>query len=177
MCTECEVFHSNLACPCFGSVVPGRSVVLHHKNSSLWSVGRITFRDSTGQPFFYGIKEFQLFDVILKGRSLCCHWTNLKAGEPQACSSLHNQSLISHTCQSWTASLHSTWNAGFLLKKKKNNQDCLFSVIQVCTTHDQSHGFASGFVVLIAIPGGQELISKLHVLGCTTAMYKEIITE
>lgn len=49
------------------------SVVLHHKSSSLGSVGRITLKDSTGQPFFRGINEFQLFDAILEGRSLCCH--------------------------------------------------------------------------------------------------------
>lgn len=87
MHTEYEVFCPNLTCLCFGSctVVPCRSVALHHKTSSPWSVGRITLRDNAGQWCFHEIKDFQRllwfqpFNMILKGISLCCHWADLKA--------------------------------------------------------------------------------------------------
>lgn len=45
-------------------------------------------------------------------------------------------------------------------------------MIQACAFHDQSYGFAPDFVVLITIPGGYELNSKLCVSGCTITVYK-----
>lgn len=82
-----------------------------------------------------------------------------EAWGPQACSSLHNQSLIFHTCQSWTAYLLSTWNASFLLKTP--------SRLPLCSDSNMYNPWSVIFVVLIAIPGGYELISKLHVSGYT----------